>query len=73
MVYKPESKNDTGVTGVTARETINLFATIGDMKDVAYKNTLGLTALIDLLIEKGVITKEELADRAQRLDTAAND
>lgn len=58
---------------MTARETIKLFATIGDMKDVAYKNTLGLTALIDLLVEKGIITKAELAARAQLLDATGND
>lgn len=49
-----------------------MYATIADLKEVAYKNTLGLTALIDLLVEKGVITKEEIARKAQLLD-AAND
>ncbi len=53
-----------------AQERIALFATLGDMKDVAYKNTLAITALIDLLIEKGVITREEMAARAQQLDAA---
>ncbi|MFZ5824193.1 MAG: hypothetical protein ACOY94_07695 [Bacillota bacterium] len=53
-----------------ARETINLYATLADMKDVDYKNTLAITALIDLLIEKGLITREEMAARAQRLDAA---
>jgi hypothetical protein len=57
---------------MTARETIHMYATIADLKEVAYKNTLGLTALIDLLVEKGVITKEEIARKAQLLD-AAND
>ncbi|HYG59032.1 MAG TPA: hypothetical protein VD902_13310 [Symbiobacteriaceae bacterium] len=58
---------------MTARETIKLFASLADMKDVAYKNTLGLTALIDLLVSKGVITKDELSARARLLDEAAND
>lgn len=53
---------------VNARETINLYATLGDMKDVAYKNTLALTSLIELLLEKGLITHAELAERAQQLD-----
>ncbi|HWI65571.1 MAG TPA: hypothetical protein VNT75_27400 [Symbiobacteriaceae bacterium] len=55
---------------MTARQTIDLYASLADMKDVMYKNTLGLTALIDLLVEKGVITKEEIAARAQKLDGA---
>jgi hypothetical protein len=53
-----------------ARQTILLHASLADMKEIAYKNTLGLTALIDLLIAKGVITREELAHRAQQLDCA---
>jgi len=57
---------------MTARETINLVAAMADMKDVMYKNTLGLTALIDLLVEKGVITKEEIGARAQLLDSSGD-
>lgn len=57
---------------MTARETLHLYASLADMKDVMYKNTLGLTALIDLLVEKGVITKEEIAARAQMLDAASD-
>lgn len=53
---------------MTARDTINMFATLADMKEVDYKNTLAITTLIDLLIEKGVITRDELASRAQKLD-----
>ena len=55
---------------MTGRETINLYATLADMKDVDYKNTLAITALIDLLIAKGLITRDEVAATAQRLDTA---
>lgn len=53
-----------------ARETIALYATLADLKDVDYKNTLAITTLIDLLIEKGIITRDELAARAQQLDAA---
>lgn len=58
---------------VKARETIDLFATLADMKDVDYKVTLAITALIDLLVEKGVISREEMAARAQRLDAAGDE
>ncbi len=54
-----------------ARERIDLYATLGDMKDVAYKNALAVSALIELLVEKGVISREEFADRAQRLDSGS--
>ncbi len=53
-----------------ARETIDLYATLADMKEVDYKNTLAVTTLIDLLIEKGMITRDELAERARKLDAA---
>lgn len=55
---------------MNAKETINLFATLGDMKDVAYKNTLAITTLIELLVEKGILTREEIAGRARKLDAA---
>lgn len=55
---------------MNARQTIDLYATLADMKDVDYKNTLAITALIDLLIDKGILTREEMAMRAQKLDAA---
>ncbi|HYF91669.1 MAG TPA: hypothetical protein VD969_05455 [Symbiobacteriaceae bacterium] len=57
---------------MTARQTIDLYASLADVKDVMYKNTLGLTALIDLLVEKGVITKEEIGAKAQMLDSSGD-
>lgn len=57
---------------MTARKTIDLYAALADMKEVDYKNTLAITTLIDLLIEKGVITRAEMAARAQQLDEAAD-
>lgn len=53
---------------MTTRETIDLYATLADMKEVDYKNTLAITTLIDLLVEKGLLTRDEVAARAQRLD-----
>lgn len=53
---------------MTARETIDLFARIADMKDVDYRNTLAISALIELLIEKGLFTREEFQATATRLD-----
>jgi len=55
----------------TARETIDLYATLADMKQADYKNMLAITTLIDLLVEKGIVTRTELAQRAQRLDANA--
>jgi hypothetical protein len=56
------------VINLTARETIHVIGAIADLKEVTYKNTLAVTTLIDLLIEKGMITHTEIAERAQKLD-----
>jgi len=53
-----------------ARDTIHLYAMLADMKEVDYRSTLALVALIDLLVAKGVITREEIAERAGQLDAA---
>ncbi|HLN60428.1 MAG TPA: hypothetical protein VK464_02675 [Symbiobacteriaceae bacterium] len=55
-----------------ARDTIDLYATLADMKEVDYKNTLAITALLDLLVAKGIITRDEVAATAQRLDTTSD-
>lgn len=49
-------------------EEVNLAAQIADLKETDYHNTLILTALIELLIEKGVFTRDELVSKAQFLD-----
>lgn len=54
-----------------ARQRIDLYATLGDMKDVACQNSMAICALIDLLVAKGLITREEIAQQARRLDTAS--
>jgi len=53
-----------------AREAIDLYATLADMKAVDYRSVRALTALIDLLVDKGIIAREEMAERARRLDAA---
>jgi hypothetical protein len=54
-----------------AREAINLYARLADMKAVDYRNTVALAALIDLLVEKGLLTRDELARAAARLNGPA--
>lgn len=55
---------------MSARETINLYATLGDMKDVACKNALAISALTELLIAKGLISREEISAQLRRVDAA---
>ncbi|SFL45750.1 hypothetical protein [Pelosinus propionicus] len=50
--------------------SINVIGQIADLKDTDYKNTLAITVLIDLLIDKKIFTREEFARKARELDTA---
>lgn len=47
---------------------IHIMGQIADLKDTDYKNTLAITALIELFIEKGLFTREEFAHQAQALE-----
>ena len=51
--------------------SIHLIGQIADLKDTDYKNTLAITVLIDLLIEKKIFTREEFAHKARELDTVS--
>ena len=50
---------------------IDILYQISKLKEIDYKNTLVLTSLIELLIEKKVITRAELAAHSRRLDEYA--
>lgn len=54
------------------RDHINFGAQIADLKEVDYRNTLAVAALIELLVEKGILTREELAEKAGALDRLAD-
>lgn len=47
---------------------LEIIAQLSDLKEIDYRNTLAIAALIELLIEKKVFTREELAQCSMRLD-----
>jgi hypothetical protein len=47
---------------------VDMIAQLADLKEVDYKNTLVLTALVDLLVEKGILTRKEVIQKARQLD-----
>lgn len=49
---------------------IDIISQIADLKDIDYKNTLALATLIELLIEKDIITPQEFAGKARELELA---
>lgn len=50
-------------------QEINMIGQLADLKDSNYKNTLVMTALIELLIEKGLLTRKEILQKTNALET----
>lgn len=50
---------------------IDIIAQLSDLKEIDYKNTLALASLIEVLIQKGYISKNDVAVKAQELDSIA--
>ena len=49
---------------------IDILGQIANLKDIDYKNMLALAALVELLIDKKIITAQEFAGKAQDLELA---
>lgn len=49
---------------------INMIGQLADLKDTDYKNTLAITALIEIFIEKGLFTREDFTRQIQLLENA---
>lgn len=49
-------------------DIVHMMAKLGDMKDEHYRNILAISTIIELLVEKGILTREELAIKADELD-----
>ena len=52
----------------TAMDLVHIAAKLGDLKDEHYRNTLALSTVIELLIDKGLLTREEVASKAEELN-----
>lgn len=54
-------------------DKIDIYAKIGDLKEIDYRNTLAIATLIELLVEKDIITRDEFARKAYALDNMSTD
>lgn len=52
----------------THLQEVNMIGKLADLKEEHYRNTLLVTALMDLLIEKGVMTRDELEAKIAEVD-----
>ena len=48
---------------------IDVLAQLGDLKEVDYRNTLAIASLIELLVEKGVLTIDDISNKSRMLDS----
>lgn len=55
----------------TVMDMLDIVGQLADLKDVDYKNTLAIAVLIELLIDKGVFTRQEFTQKAQELESAS--
>lgn len=51
-----------------AWEQVQLAAKLADLKEEHYETVLALSAMLELLIDKGLLTREELTAKAGELD-----
>ncbi|MEB3103204.1 hypothetical protein [Ferviditalea candida] len=50
-------------------DEINVIGKLADLKEEHYRSLLILNGLIELLIEKGILTEQELRSKMSDLDT----
>lgn len=50
---------------------VDVLYQIANLKETDYKNTLILSSIVELLIEKKIFTRRELIDKANQLDSIA--
>lgn len=47
---------------------VDMVSQIGDLKEIDYRNTLAIASLIEILIDKGILDRKEIAKKARLLD-----
>ncbi len=52
---------------------LDIVGQIADMKEVDYRNTLAIASIIELLIDKGIISRNDIALKAMQLENVTLD
>lgn len=50
------------------KQTVDILSQIAQLKEVDYKNTLMITSLIEVLVDKGIIARKEVFEKSIFLD-----
>ncbi|WP_276356488.1 hypothetical protein [Cohnella caldifontis] len=51
---------------------LDMAARIGDLKDDQYRQLLALSTMIELLVEKGILTPEEIRAKSLHMEAELN-
>ena len=52
---------------------IDIIAQLSDMKEIDYRNTLAIASIIEVLIDKGIIDRNDIARKARQLDSMSTE
>lgn len=52
----------------TTREKVAVMARLADLAETQYRLLLGLDALLDILADRGLVTRQEFEERCRQLD-----
>lgn len=47
---------------------LDVISQIADLKEIDYKNTLAITSIIEVLIDKGILSRSDIARKAYELE-----
>lgn len=47
---------------------LDVYSQIADLKELDYRNTLAIASMIEVLIDKGIIDKRDIARKAHELE-----
>ncbi|MDF2840879.1 MAG: hypothetical protein K0Q99_1651 [Clostridia bacterium] len=52
---------------------LDIVGQIADMKEIDYKNTLAIASIIEVLIDKGILNRNDIALKALQLENITLD
>lgn len=51
-------------------KNLDMMAQLADLKDTDYKNTLAISVLLELLVEKNILSRRDFAQKARQLEAS---
>lgn len=52
---------------------LDIVSQIADLKEIDYRNTLAIASIIEVLIDKGIINRSDIARKASELESMTLD